>query len=99
LSWSDVKLFNIMIHVFQETTRHAGHADILREQIDGRTGLRAEYEEQIDAAAREAYRAKIEPLRGQLPIGSRHADLSEHHGAIGLGGTGGAVEARTRACC
>ncbi|GIF97018.1 DinB family protein [Catellatospora citrea] len=59
-SWSDVKLINIMVHVLQETTRHAGHADILREQIDGRTGLRAGYEEQIDTAAREAYWAKIE---------------------------------------
>ena len=56
----DVKLFNIMVHVLTETTRHAGHADILREQLDGRTGVMAEYEEPIDAAAREAYRAKIE---------------------------------------
>ncbi len=82
-SSSDVKLFNIMIHVFQETTRHAGHADILREQIDGRTGLRAEYEEQIDTAAREAYRAKIERAAQAAADGSRHADLSEAHGAIG----------------
>ncbi|MER7461082.1 DinB family protein [Micromonospora sp. NPDC126480] len=56
----DVKLFNVMVHVLQDTTRHAGHADILREQLDGRTGVRAEYEEQIDTAAREAYRAKVE---------------------------------------
>jgi hypothetical protein len=34
--------------------------DILREQLDGRTGVTAEYEEQIDTAARETYRAKIE---------------------------------------
>jgi uncharacterized damage-inducible protein DinB len=27
-----------MLHVLGETTRHAGHADILREQIDGATG-------------------------------------------------------------
>jgi hypothetical protein len=38
-----------MIHVLQEATRHAGHADILREQLDGRTGLRAEYEEERDS--------------------------------------------------
>jgi hypothetical protein len=24
--------------VLEETSRHAGHADIIREQIDGRTG-------------------------------------------------------------
>src|SRR4051812_42952282 len=52
--WSrpDVTLFGVMIHVLQETTRHAGHADILREQLDGRTGLRAEHEEQTDTAGR-----------------------------------------------
>jgi hypothetical protein len=27
-----------MLVVIQETARHAGHADIIREQIDGRTG-------------------------------------------------------------
>ncbi|SED15970.1 Protein of unknown function [Amycolatopsis tolypomycina] len=31
----DVKLFNILVHVLTETNRHAGHADILREQLDG----------------------------------------------------------------
>ena len=34
----DVKLFNIMVHVLNETNRHAGHADILREQLDGAVG-------------------------------------------------------------
>ena len=38
----DVKLFNIMVHVLGETTRHAGHADILREQLDGGTGTDAQ---------------------------------------------------------
>ena len=38
----DVKLFNILVHLVTETNRHAGHADILREQIDGRTGFGAE---------------------------------------------------------
>lgn len=28
-----VKLFNVMVHVLTETNRHAGHADILREQL------------------------------------------------------------------
>jgi hypothetical protein len=34
----DVKLFNILVHVLTETSRHAGHADILREQLDGALG-------------------------------------------------------------
>lgn len=83
--WSrpDVKLFNIMIHVLQETTRHAGHADILREQIDGRTGVTAEYEEQIDTAAREAHWAKIERAAREAAGGPHHADLSDTHRAVG----------------
>lgn len=28
----------VMVHMIEETARHAGHADILREQIDGATG-------------------------------------------------------------
>ncbi len=49
-----------MVHIVGESLRHAGHADILREGLDGRTGLRAEYEEPIDEEARAAYCAKIE---------------------------------------
>jgi hypothetical protein len=79
----DVKLFNIMVHVLQDTTRHAGRADILREQLDGRTGVTAEYEEQIDTAVRDARRAKIERAAQEAAGGSRQADLSDAHGAVG----------------
>jgi hypothetical protein len=34
----NVKLFNVMVHVVTETNRHLGHADILREQLDGALG-------------------------------------------------------------
>lgn len=82
--WShpDVKLLTIMIHVLQETTRHAGHADILREQLDGRTGLRAEYEEEIDTAARATHRAKIERAAQAAAGCAGHAGLSAPHGAV-----------------
>ncbi|MFE0674127.1 DinB family protein [Streptomyces sp. NPDC058867] len=53
-------LFAVLVHVLSETLRHAGHADILRESVDGRTGLRAEHEQPVDEEARAAYRAKIE---------------------------------------
>jgi Protein of unknown function (DUF664) len=33
----DVMLFNVLVHMLTETSRHAGHADILREQLDGTT--------------------------------------------------------------
>jgi Protein of unknown function (DUF664) len=57
---ADVELFSILVHILTETNRHAGHADILREQLDGRTGVAATHERRIDPAAREARRAKIE---------------------------------------
>ncbi|WP_326658310.1 DinB family protein [Streptomyces sp. NBC_00385] len=56
----NTNLFAVMTHVLSESVRHAGHADILREGLDGRTGLRAEHERQIDEEARAAHRAKIE---------------------------------------
>ncbi len=34
----EVKLYVILVHVLTETSRHAGHADILREQLDGSIG-------------------------------------------------------------
>jgi hypothetical protein len=37
----DVMLFNVLVHVLNETNRHAGHADILREQLDGAVGTDA----------------------------------------------------------
>ncbi|MFJ8719570.1 DinB family protein [Streptomyces violaceus] len=57
---SNTNLFAVMVHVLGETNRHAGHADILREGVDGRTGMRAEHEQQIDEEARAAYYANIE---------------------------------------
>jgi hypothetical protein len=35
----DVPLFNVMVHCLSDTTRHAGHADILREGLDGAVGV------------------------------------------------------------
>ncbi|MFB9375764.1 DUF664 domain-containing protein [Kineococcus gynurae] len=35
-----VTLHRILVHVSTETHRHAGHADVLRELLDGQAGLR-----------------------------------------------------------
>ncbi|HTH04727.1 MAG TPA: DinB family protein, partial [Ilumatobacteraceae bacterium] len=39
--WGDspVTLHHVLVHVTSETQRHAGHADIIRELIDGTAGL------------------------------------------------------------
>lgn len=34
----NVSLRWILVHMIEETARHAGHLDLMREQIDGRTG-------------------------------------------------------------
>jgi uncharacterized damage-inducible protein DinB len=65
---SAVTLGQIIVHMIVETSRHAGHADIVRELIDGSAGLRrdndnlpsaettwwADYRDRVEAAAREA---------------------------------------------
>ncbi|NUR29062.1 MAG: DinB family protein [Catenulispora sp.] len=61
-----VTLHQIMVHMLAELNRHAGHADILREGLDGMAGLNnrnsnlpqhdeqwwAAYRERVEAAAR-----------------------------------------------
>ncbi|HEY5051135.1 MAG TPA: DinB family protein [Acidothermaceae bacterium] len=65
---AEVTLHKVLVHVIAETNRHAGHADIVRELIDGATGLRAgnhnmadgdqawwqEYRNRLEQAARDA---------------------------------------------
>jgi hypothetical protein len=57
-----VKLFNILVHILTETNRHAGHADILREQLDGAVGTDPHSRglQAYDTAYWENHRAKIE---------------------------------------
>ena len=65
-----VTLHRILVHMIAETDRHAGHADIIRELIDGGVGVRRDndnmgdvddgwwstYRERLEAAARNADR-------------------------------------------
>ena len=51
----DVKLCSVMVHVLDDTIRHAGHADILRENLDGRTGVAAGQHALADPLARDAH--------------------------------------------
>jgi uncharacterized damage-inducible protein DinB len=57
-----VTLHRILIHMIAETDRHAGHADIVRELIDGAAGLRADNSNlpAEDHVWWETYRAKVE---------------------------------------
>lgn len=64
---SQVTLHRILVHMIAETDRHAGHADIVRETIDGAAGLRPDasnlpgngwsweqYRDRVERAARAA---------------------------------------------
>jgi len=57
-----VTLHQILVHITTETHRHAGHADIIRELIDGAVGLRPEALNLPDGDAEwwAAYRAEVE---------------------------------------
>ena len=48
----DVMLFNVMVHRLTETNRHAGHADILREQLDSATEADSAGDSDVDWADR-----------------------------------------------
>jgi uncharacterized damage-inducible protein DinB len=58
----EVTLHRILVHVIAETERHAGHADIVRELIDGAAGLRPDNDNLPpgDRAWWEGYRARVE---------------------------------------
>lgn len=58
----DVTLQRIIVHVICDLARHAGHADIMREQHDGAIGLRPENTNIPDDQDWPAYVAKLTKL-------------------------------------
>jgi uncharacterized damage-inducible protein DinB len=58
-------LRTLLVHAIQETARHAGHADIIREYIDGAAGLRegvSNLPPEAGAAAWKQHREKLERI-------------------------------------
>lgn len=66
-SRSPVTLHRVLVHVIAETHRHAGHADVVRELIDGSVGNRSVGDNlpDRDAAWWAGYRAKLEDVARQ----------------------------------
>jgi len=66
----EVTLHRVLVHVIAETHRHAGHADIVRELIDGTVGLREDNDNMPpgDQAWWDSYRTRLE--RAALDAGS-----------------------------
>jgi len=60
---SEVTLHRILVHMISETHRHAGHADIVRELIDGAAGLRDGNENMASGdQGWQSYRSKLEDV-------------------------------------
>ena len=59
---NEVTLHRILVHMIAETDRHAGHADIVRELIDGAAGIRDGNDNMpdVDQAWWERYRDRLE---------------------------------------
>jgi uncharacterized damage-inducible protein DinB len=63
-----VTLHRILVHVVAETHRHAGHADIVRELIDGEAGVRQEAKNLPagDVAWWSAHRARLQGIADEV---------------------------------
>jgi len=59
---AEVTLHRVLVHMIAETNRHAGHADVVRELIDGSSGLRNDNTNMPSSDARwwEEYRNTLE---------------------------------------
>ena len=68
---SEVTLHRILVHMIAETNRHAGHADIVRELIDGAVGLREGNDNMApgDQAWWETYRSQLERVAREASQG------------------------------
>jgi Protein of unknown function (DUF664) len=57
-----VTLHRILVHMIAETHRHAGHADIVRELVDGAVGLRVDNDNMApgDRVWWDSYRSRLE---------------------------------------
>jgi uncharacterized damage-inducible protein DinB len=69
---SELSLRRILVHMIAETQRHAGHADIVRELIDGTTGQRPGSANVApgDSAWWEEYRSRLERVAKEADSGS-----------------------------
>jgi uncharacterized damage-inducible protein DinB len=92
----EVTLHRILVHVLGETNRHVGHADIVREMIDGNVGFRRDddnmapgerswwenYRARLEQAAQEAAADEIAAQEaGAQEAGAQEAGAQEAGGA------------------
>lgn len=59
---AEVPLQRVVVHLIEDISRHAGHADILREQVDGAAGLNSRRSNLPDGYDWPAYVARLTAL-------------------------------------
>lgn len=64
---AEVRLHAIAVHVLTDIARHAGHADVLREQLDGAAGLRPSSTNLPDGFDWPAYVARLRGIAEGFP--------------------------------
>lgn len=67
--WSDgdVTLHLVVTHVIVDIARHAGHADVLREEVDGAVGLRSDVSNLPDGVDWPAYVERLQQVAERFP--------------------------------
>ncbi|MFI2104278.1 DinB family protein [Isoptericola sp. NPDC019693] len=63
----DVTLLQVLVHVSAELSRHAGHADILREEADGAVGMRPGNGNLADGFDYAAFTTRLRGIAEQFP--------------------------------
>jgi hypothetical protein len=96
-----VTLHEIMVHKTSDLQRHAGHADILREQLDGSIGLLPGYSNIPDTTDWSTYTQRLTAIADRFDTGSSSAaadpsPLEERASAGGACGCAGYLEAPSR---
>lgn len=69
--WGDapVTLHQVLVHTIVDLQRHAGHADILREAIDGSTGLMPDFSNHPEGVDWPAHVARLTRIANLFPDG------------------------------
>lgn len=71
---AEVTLHRIVVHVTEDVARHAGHADILRELIDGATGMSSDNTNLPSAVNWSEYVERLRTLAAGADVGGRQQD-------------------------
>ncbi|MEU1365561.1 DinB family protein [Streptomyces sp. NPDC005803] len=84
----ELTLHRVLVHMVAETQRHAGHADVVRELVDGATGQREKGRNMApgDSAWWESHRARLERVAREASAAQGPRPTAEEENEPGLPG-------------